>query len=43
MEWISHDKTWLSISRWKNRVTSERDEDAGKKTHQYFFGFGFMS
>jgi len=31
-----HDKTWLPISRGKNRVTSERDEDAGKKAHQKF-------
>jgi len=28
-----HDKTWLPISRRKNRVTSERDEDAVKKAH----------
>ena len=32
-----HDKTWLTISHGKNRVTSERDEGAGKKAYQIFF------
>jgi len=37
-----HDKTWLPISRGNNRITSERNKDAGKKAHQIFGCFSFI-